>query len=64
MDLIANSPDEAIIWVTGLTCLISGSRTKGGEAEGGGGREGRGGGVEGGAQLKNNDTKYVDIALS
>ena len=24
MDLIANSPDEAIIWVTGLTCLISG----------------------------------------
>ena len=24
LDLIANSPDEANIWVTGLTCLISG----------------------------------------
>ena len=24
MDLIANSPDEVHIWVTGLTCLISG----------------------------------------
>ena len=24
MDLIANSPDEANIWVTGITCLISG----------------------------------------
>ena len=24
MDLIANNPDEANIWVTGLTCLTSG----------------------------------------
>ena len=24
MDLIANSPDEANIWVAGLTCLVSG----------------------------------------
>lgn len=24
MDLIANTPDEANIWVTGLTCLITG----------------------------------------
>lgn len=26
MDLIANTPDEASIWVTGLTCLISGKK--------------------------------------
>ena len=30
MDLIASSPDEANIWVTGLTCLIS--KNKGGES--------------------------------
>lgn len=24
LDLVANSPDEVNIWVTGLTCLISG----------------------------------------
>ena len=28
MDLIANSPDEANIWVTGLTCLVSGKDRK------------------------------------
>ena len=28
LDLIANSPDEANIWVTGLTCLISGRNKK------------------------------------
>ena len=29
MDLIANTPDEANIWVTGLTCLIN--KNKGGK---------------------------------
>ena len=28
MDLIANSPDEMNIWVTGLTCLLSGRLNK------------------------------------
>ena len=28
MDLIANTPDEANIWVTGLTCLVSGINRK------------------------------------
>ena len=30
MDLIANTPDEANIWVTGLTCLIN--KNKGGKS--------------------------------
>ncbi len=29
MDLIANTPDEANIWVTGLTCLVSGRNKNG-----------------------------------
>ena len=29
MDLIANSPDEANIWFTGLTCLTSGKNGTG-----------------------------------
>ncbi|KAL3841875.1 hypothetical protein ACJMK2_019970 [Sinanodonta woodiana] len=33
MDLIANTPDEANIWVTGLTCLISSKSTKAGTCE-------------------------------
>ena len=28
MDLIANTPDEVNIWVTGLTCLISGKNSE------------------------------------
>ena len=28
LDLIANTPDEANIWATGLTCLISGRSNK------------------------------------
>ena len=43
LDLIANTPDEANIWVTGMTCLVN-ANTKQCEYQREGGGEGVGGG--------------------